>query len=586
MRRVGIVSRAGRGSRIGAILLVVSVALCSVLASAAGAKVITDPVTGHKFGIVPAFHGPQGSLSPSSGPFMHRIAAAGAPTCDTRVDKQCATPMTYNNGPVQHGENIVLFFWDPSSFSSEPGYVAGMQAWVNDLATGNFSPGNVPGIQAGNPISVAQEYYDMSGPGGTKNFVSYAVRNAGTVMDTDAYPASGCADSYTNTNNQTFTLPVCLTAGQLQTELSSYVQAHNLPVGINTEYFMLTPQGVGTCADSTHCAYSTYCGYHTAFGPASNPVVLADMPWQSGVRGCDVTGSHSLHTTGIDPVVNTFSHELAETMTDPLPGLGWFGSGGGSDEIGDKCAFQFSVGQQADKSTGLPHTSTAYYNTVLNGHDYLLQMEYDNRAGGCNQWDTDTQPTGAVSAPSQVRPGSPATFSLSNVSAPAGVAYVTWYFGDGAVTRTAGGGSVQHTYSSAGSRTVTAILTDNDGNELKLSKPLTIGGGGSNSVVVHPPINARVNRSYPIKLTGHAVAPEVLYLFLDYRGCAASPAVEHTRANGYIWAVQGNFSKSLAGRSPRAGQNHLCAYLVSKTAPKNPRTGILAHNFVTFTVHH
>ncbi len=583
MRRLGIVRRAGRGSRIGAALLVASVALCSVLVSSAGARIITA-ATGHKFGIVPAFHG---SLSLNGSRSVARIAAAGTPTCDLQVDSQCASPMTYHNGPVQHGENIILFFWDPSGFSSAPGYVAGMQTWVSDLAAGDFRPGNVPGVQVGNPLSVTQEYYDHSGPGGANNFVPYAVDNGGTVIDTDAYPASGCTDSYTNASNQQVTLPTCLTAGQLYGEVSSYIQAHNLPVGIDTEYFMLTPQGVGTCADSTHCAYSTYCGWHTAFGSPSTPVLIADMPWQSGIPGCDLTGASSLHSTGIDPVVNTFSHELAETMTDPIPGSGWFGPGGGSDEIGDKCAYQFSVGQPAADPTGL---STApggqFYNTLLNGHDYLLQMEYDNRAGGCNQWDTDTQPTAAMSVPSQVSPGSPATFSLTGVSAPAGVAYVTWYFGDRAATRATSAGSVHHTYSSAGGRTVTAILTDNHGNELKLVRSLTVAGGAPNSVIAHAPTSVTVNTRYSIRLSGHAVGPETLYVFADYKGCAATPAIEHTRASGYIWAVQGNFSEIARGNSPRAGQDHLCAYLVKKAEPKNPTTGVLARDFVTFTIHH
>jgi PKD domain-containing protein/phosphate-induced protein 1 len=588
MRRLGIGMRAERGWRLGAGLLVASVALCAVLASAAAAKIVTDPVTGHKFGIVPAFHGSpmSNSPTPNHASSFGRIAAAGTPTCDTRVDSQCATPMTYHNGPVQHGENVILFFWDPSRFSSEPGYIAGMQTWVNDLAAGDFSPGNVPGIQVGNPLSVTQQYFDLSGPGGTRSFVPYAVRNGGTVLDTDAYPPSGCTDSYSS-GGQAVTLPICLTANQLLTELGSYVQAHNLPLGINTEYFILTPQGVGSCDDSSSqsCAFSTYCGWHTAYGSPSNPLLFADMPWQSGMPGCDLTGNASLHTTGIDPVVNTFSHELAETMTDPEENA-WYGSGGGSDEIGDKCAYQFSVGQKAADPTGL---STApggqYYNATLKGDDYLLQMEYDNRAGGCNQWDTDTQPTAAMSAPTQASLGSPATFALSNVSAPAGIAYVTWYFGDGAVTRAASGGTVRHTYSSAGSRTVTAVLTDNDGNELKLVKALTVGGG-HNSVVAHPPAYARVNRSYTIRLSGHASAAETLYAFLDYRGCAATPAIEHTRANGYIWLVQGSFAKNSTGKSRRAGQNHVCAYLVNRAEPKNPSTGILAHDFVTFTIHH
>lgn len=590
MSRSGIARRAGRGSKVGLGVLVASVAVGFALASTAAAKIVTDPVTGHRFGIVPVFHG---STSLNASPPLNgaralsRTAAAGTPTCDPQVDAQCATTMIYHNGPVQHGENIVLFFWDPSGFAGAPGYVAGMQGWVNDLAAGSFTPGNVAGVQAGNPVSVTQEYYDMSGPGSTKNFVSYAVHNGGTVIDTDAYPTSGCTDSYTNASGQTVTLPVCLTAGQLYTELSSYVQSHNLPVGLGTEYFLLTPQGVGTCDDgaSTSCAFSTYCGWHTAFGSPADPLLFADMPWQAGTPGCDLTGTASLHTTGIDPVVNTFSHELAETMTDPEENA-WYGQGGGSDEIGDKCAYQFSVGEPAVDPTGLPHVGDAYYNTTLNGHDYLLQMEYDNRAGGCNQWDTDTQPTAVLSGPSQVSVGAPATFSLSNVSAPAGIAYVIWYFGDGAASRVAGGGSVQHSYSSVGSRTVTAVLTDNHGNELRLSKSLTVASGGRNSVIAHPPAHARAGRPYSIKLSGHAVGAESLYVFLDYRGCGATPAIEHARANGFIWAVEGNFSEIGRGKSPRAGHNHVCAYLVRRSAPKNPNAGVLAHDFVTFTIHH
>ncbi len=188
-------------------------------------------------------------------------------------------------------------------------------------------------------------------------------------------------------------------------------------------------------------------------------------------------------------------------------------------------------------------------------------------------------------APSQASSGSPATFSLNGVTAPSGVAYVTWYFGDGGVTLAQNGGSVQHTYSSPGSRTVTAVLTDNDGNELLLTKSLTVLGG-TNSLTIHPPTNARVNTPYSVKLSGHAGVPEALYLFTDYKGCGATPAIEHARANGYIWPVQGNFSKLSTGKSPRAGQDHLCAYLVNRSAPRNPNGGVLAHSFVTFTIQH
>ncbi len=346
--------RAGRGSRVGTRLLIASLALCSVLVSSARANVVADPVTGQKFGILPV---PQVPIALNRARPLARIAAAGTPTCDQSVDSQCATPLTYHGGPVQHAENIILFFWDPSSFSSNRSYVTDMQNWVNGLTAGDFSTGTVNGSAVGNPISVTQEYYDMSGPGGTKSFVPYAVHNGGTVFDTDPYPSNGCTDTYTDANNQTVTLPKCLNSGQLFGELHSFIQEHKLPLGIDTEYFVLTPQGIGTCQDSlSHsCAYAQYCAWHVGFGSPSNlpgQVILADLPWLAGTP-CDPTqspSSPSLYSSGINRVVDAFSHELAETMTDPDIS-GWYGAGGDQDEIGDKCESQYSVGQPMDVFT-------------------------------------------------------------------------------------------------------------------------------------------------------------------------------------------------------------------------------------------
>ena len=570
-------------------MLVASLALCSLLVSSAGAKVVVDPVTGQKFGILPAL-----SLSPalSAARPLAGLAAAGTPTCDPQVDMQCATPLTYHGGAVQHGENIILFFWDPNRFSSTPSYVTDMQNWVNGLAAGDFSTGNAPGSAVGNPISVTQQYYDMSGPGGTKSFVPYALHNGGTVFDTDPYPANGCTDSYTDANNQTVTLPTCLSAGQLFEELHSYIPAHHLPLGIDTEYFVLTPQGVGTCQDSAShsCAIAQYCAWHVDFGSPSNlagQIILADLPWLSGTPGCDVDAAlhvSPLYSSGIDSVVGAFSHELAETMTDPDIS-GWYGSGGDQDEIGDKCAFQYSVGQPAGNLTGLPQTSGgAPYSTTLSGRNYLLQMEYDNRAGGCNQWNTDAQPTAAISGPSRASAGSPATFLLTNVSAPAGVAYVTWYFGDGATTRATSTGSVEHTYTSPGSRAVTAILTDNDGNEVALTKSLTVASGVAKLLISVSPVHPAPRQPYTIKLAGQALPGGVfgaahnrsdVELYDQFGGtCASTWGGERSRASSGMahdlgkWLVGAGAFSFTQYRQARPSQHatvRFCGY-VSRSA--------------------
>ncbi|HEY1523387.1 MAG TPA: hypothetical protein VGF70_10285 [Solirubrobacteraceae bacterium] len=106
-----------------------------------------------------------------------------------------------------------------------------------------------------------------------------------------------------------------------------------------------------------------------------------------------------------------------------------------------------------------------------------------------------------------------------------------------------------------------------------------------NTLHAHVPSNAQANQNYKIKLHGHATGTKVLYVFLDYAGCRQTPAGEHQRANGYIWRVSGDYTEAGVGNSPHSGTNHVCAYLVKNSAPKNPRTGIVATDFVTFTIH-
>lgn len=106
-----------------------------------------------------------------------------------------------------------------------------------------------------------------------------------------------------------------------------------------------------------------------------------------------------------------------------------------------------------------------------------------------------------------------------------------------------------------------------------------------NTLYVHVPSNATANQKYKIKMHGHATGTKILYVFLDYAGCRKTPAGEHKRADGYIWQVSGDYSEVGIGSSPHSGTNHVCAYLVKKSAPKNPSTGIVARDFVTFTIH-
>jgi hypothetical protein len=107
-----------------------------------------------------------------------------------------------------------------------------------------------------------------------------------------------------------------------------------------------------------------------------------------------------------------------------------------------------------------------------------------------------------------------------------------------------------------------------------------------NVVHAHAPQAATVGQSYAIRLSGHATKTERLYMFVDYHSCASTPGGEHVRANGDIWTVKGDFRETSPGwSSPLKGKDHVCAYLVKASAPKNPNGDVLAHDFVTYVIH-
>ncbi len=113
-----------------------------------------------------------------------------------------------------------------------------------------------------------------------------------------------------------------------------------------------------------------------------------------------------------------------------------------------------------------------------------------------------------------------------------------------------------------------------------------LASGSGNSIHVSVPGHVRVGVQYSVTIKGHAAKSEALYMFVDYFKCASTPAGEHHRANGDIWAVHGSFKKVSSGwNSPKTGADHVCAYLVKASAPRNPSSGVLAHKFLTYTVH-
>jgi hypothetical protein len=114
----------------------------------------------------------------------------------------------------------------------------------------------------------------------------------------------------------------------------------------NSLYFLYLPPGTVSVMQGRSC--QTFCGYHNDVG---GNLFYAVMPYP-GCTGCRMS------LTVLDSLTTVSSHELCESITDPIPGLGWYDQSYG--EIGDLC-----VGQT--KKVG----------------QYTVQQEWSNQASGC-----------------------------------------------------------------------------------------------------------------------------------------------------------------------------------------------------------
>jgi hypothetical protein len=284
----------------------------------------------------------------------------------TPPDDQCApwqTPIAcnldYQGGPVMHSSKIYAIYWVPSGFSVDTNYESLINRYFADVAAESSRTTNV--------YSAATQYYDAAGP------IAYQSSFAGSYVDTNAFPTSGCDDEGGD--------PVCLTDQQIQDELQNVLTAKAWHASNSTMFFVMTPNGVGSCFDDTppslggDCTTNTYCAYHNSFTDSSNePVIYGNEPYDATISGCD-PGS-SPNNDDADASINTLSHEHNEAITDPFGDAWWnFDSG---QENGDNCAWIF--GNALGGNPGVDE-----YNQVINGHHYWLQEEWSNDGSDCVQ---------------------------------------------------------------------------------------------------------------------------------------------------------------------------------------------------------
>ncbi len=228
-----------------------------------------------------------------------------------RVLAPAKAQLTYRGGPLLSAVQVVTVFWGT--------------AWNEATADATAQS-----LNAFFQFVVTSPYIDQLGEYNTPQQKIGAGRYVGTARLTGSAPGANVTDS------------------AIQELLQAEVPRKALPAPTaNTVYFTFLPPGVTVVAGSERSCQA-FCGYHDR---SAGGLYYAVVPYPN-CSGC-------LGNLGsLDALTSVCSHELAEAITDPVPGQGWYDDANG--EIGDFCAWQ-------NKTLGA----------------YEVQLLWSNRAKAC-----------------------------------------------------------------------------------------------------------------------------------------------------------------------------------------------------------
>lgn len=183
--------------------------------------------------------------------------------------------------------------------------------------------------------NINTQYFQTVGP--TTTYILNPGSFGGFAVDTSPYPASGCTDSLTPGS--------CITDAQIKAEIQKVMLSKGWTGGLNNQFLLYTSSGEGSCFDpsSTSCAYTQYCAYHGSIGTPL-PIIYANIPFADHLNDCQNPGQPSPNGDPVaDAATDVASHEISESITDPLVNVNsaWFTALG--NENGDLCRFNFGT---------------------------------------------------------------------------------------------------------------------------------------------------------------------------------------------------------------------------------------------------
>jgi hypothetical protein len=157
----------------------------------------------------------------------------------------------------------------------------------------------------------------------------------------------------------------------LQTIVSNAINNGSLPRDGNGVYLVLTSSNV----NETSGFCTQYCGFHTraTLGGVDIKYAFVGNPDRCP-SGCEAQTTSPNGDSGADGMANVIAHETEEAITDPDLNA-WFDASGQEDA--DKCNFRFGPTSRASNGSA--------FNQTFGGHNWLIQMEWENsRGGGCD----------------------------------------------------------------------------------------------------------------------------------------------------------------------------------------------------------
>jgi serine protease len=310
------------------------------------------------------------------------------------------------------------------------------------------------------------------------------------------------------------------------------------------QYVVLSPTGTKPDGFNTpsggFCAWHDYNGDTTLTGGAAaspyGDIAFTNMPYVADLGASCGAGFVSGPLDGFSIVGG---HEYAETITDQNPAGGWVnntGSASTGQENGDECAW-ISSGQGASALVAMSTGS------------FAMQSTWSNDTNRCDISHAIVAGSGGTPTASFTFSPTGLTVAFTDTSTDAGgtIGSHAWTFGDGGTSTSA---NPSHTYSAAGTYSVTETVTDsgNGATSSKTSAVAVSASGGTPVANFTDTISALTVSFTDTSTDSGGTIGQHSWNFGDAAtSTLANPS--HTYASGGTYSVSETVTDSVNGRT-------------------------------------